>query len=205
MNAPEEGQVAVVDLSTVLITLLKGVVYREDDARRWGALLRLQPRLREQAAILNVDLIVDDSEGYAFLKGRPDPEDGQPRALRLVARHALTYPVSLLLALLRKKQIEFDAGAGDTRLILNRDEIVEQVRVFLPEGPNEARLVDQIDATIQKVVDLGFMRRLKSSTGGADQFEVRRILKAYVDAQALADFEARLEQYRMVLADGEPT
>ena len=34
------------DLSTLAISLLKGVLYREDDERLWGALLNLQARVR---------------------------------------------------------------------------------------------------------------------------------------------------------------
>jgi hypothetical protein len=34
------------------------------------------------------------------------------------------------------------------------------------------------------------------------QYEVRRILKAFVDGQWLADFDARLGEYREQLADG---
>ena len=35
-------------------------------------------------------------------------------------------------------------------------------------------------------------------------YEVRRILKAFVDAQWLAEFDARLEAYRAALADETP-
>lgn len=44
-----------------------------------------------------------------------------------------------MLAQLRKRMAEFDAGGGDTRLVLARDEIAELMRVFLPDGTNEAR------------------------------------------------------------------
>ncbi|MBX3670304.1 MAG: DUF4194 domain-containing protein [Rhodocyclaceae bacterium] len=99
------------DLSALLIQLLKGVLYREDDERSWAALLRLQARVREQAAILQLDLLLDEAEGYAFFKSRPDADDNDaaPRVPRLVARRPLSYPVSLMLALLRKKLAEFDA------------------------------------------------------------------------------------------------
>jgi hypothetical protein len=40
---------------------------------------------------------------------------------------------------------------------------------------------------------------LKAATGPAS-FEVRRILKAFVDAQWLADFDARLSAYQAQLA-----
>ncbi|WP_226838902.1 DUF4194 domain-containing protein [Acidithiobacillus caldus] len=194
------------DLSSLLIGLLKGVQYREQDERQWAALLNLQARVRDYVAVLNLELVLDEAEGYAFLKSRPEPaeDDPSPRLPRLVARRPLSFPVSLLLALLRKKLAEFDAGGGDTRLVLSRDEIVELVRVFLPDGPNEAKLIDQIETTINKVVELGFLHKLKPASGslaGQANFEVRRILKAFVDAQWLAELDARLAAYQSALSD----
>jgi len=87
--------------------------------------------------------------------------------------------------------------------VLSRDDIVELVRVFLPDGPNEAKLIDQIETTINKVAELGFLQKLKPSGGaavGPANFEVRRILKAFVDAQWLAEFDARLATYQSQLA-----
>lgn len=195
------------ELSVLMVQLLKGVLYREDDDRLWASLLRLQARVREQGGLLLLDLILDEAEGYAFLKSRPDPDesDGAPRLPRLIARRPLSYPVSLMLALLRKRMAEFDAGGGETRLVLSRDELAELIQLFLPSGTNEARLIDQVDSMITKVVDLGFLRRLKPVAGSAQdsgRYEVRRILKAFVDAQWLADFDARLEIYRTALSGG---
>lgn len=196
---------AVPELSQLLVHLLKGVLYRDDDEKLWASLLRLQARVREQAVVLLLDLVLDEAEGYAYLKSRPDPDESEaaPRLPRLIARRPLSYPVSLMLALLRKRLAEFDAGGGDTRLVLSREEIAELRRVFLPDGSNEARLIDQVDATISKVVDLGFLRKLKPAAGSAQDrghYEVRRILKAFVDAQWLAEFDARLEVYRTALS-----
>lgn len=206
-ETPPSVPPAVPELSQLLVHLLKGVLYREDDERLWANLLRLQARVREHAAVLLLELVLDEAEGHAFLKSRPDPDEseGAPRLPRLVARRPLSYPVSLMLALLRKRMAEFDASGGDTRLVLSRDEIAELMRVFLPNGTNEARLIDQVDATITKVVDLGFLRRLKASTGPTQDrghYEVRRILKAFVDVQWLAEFDARLEAYRTALSGG---
>ena len=103
---------------------------------------------------------------------------------RLVQRRQLGFAVSLLLALLRKKLAEHDAAGGDPRLILSREQIVDLVQLFLPSGTDEAKLVDRIDGDINRVVELGFLRRLR---GQDDQFEVRRILKAFVDAQWLSE------------------
>ena len=177
--------------SVVLISLMKGIVSREHDENLWQSLLALQARVRDHVAPLGLELILDDAEGHAYLRQRP-AGDGEAALPRLVARRQLGYPVSLLLALLRKKLAEFDATSGEPRLILSREAIVELMRLFLPDTVNEARLLDQIDSHINKIVELGFLRRLR---GEYDQFEVRRILKAFVDAQWLAEFDARLAAY----------
>jgi hypothetical protein len=195
---------AVNDLSVLVVTLLKGVVYREGDGGLWNGLLDLQARIRDYVAVVGLELVLDEAEGYAFLRSRPEGADRDgPKIPRLVARRPLSFPVSLLLALLRKKLAEFDASGSDTRLVLSRDEIAELLRVFLPEGSNEARLIDQIETHLNKIVELGFLRKLKpaaSHPGGQPAgYEVRRILKAFVDAQWLADFDAQLAAYQAQL------
>lgn len=187
-------------LSPVLVALMKGVTYRDADAPLWQALVGLQARVREYVAVIGLELVLDEAEGYAYLRQRPALE-GEPEIPRLVTRQKLGYQVSLLLVALRKKLAEFDAKSADTRLVLSRPEIIELVRVLLPDSANEARLFDRVATHINKVVELGFLRRLR---GREDQLEVQRILKAFVDAQWLGDFEERLAQYRdHALAQGE--
>jgi hypothetical protein len=195
------------DLSVLLISLLKGVLYRDSDERLWGSLLDLQVRVREYVTALHLELVLDEAEGYAFLKSRPEPKDeGQTTALpRLVVRRQLSFPVSLLLALLRKKLAESDTHGGDTRLVMSRDEMVEMVRLFMPQSTNDAKFADQFEAHINKVMDLGFLRKLKPAEGavaaGGASYEVRRILRAFVDAQWLGDLDAHLAGYRAQVAD----
>lgn len=201
---------ATADLSPLLIALLKGVIYRDEStgarARQWQDLLDLQHRVRDYVSVLGLTLVLDEAEGHAYLRSADrDEQDPDLQVPRLVARRPLSFPVSLLLALLRKKLAEFDAGGQESgvRLVLSRDEIVELVRVFLPETSNEVRLMDRVDTDIKKVVELGFLRRMKSAGGQPAVFEVRRILKSFVDAQWLAEFDARLAAYRTQLADVE--
>lgn len=194
---------AAPDLPALVVPLLKGVIYQEGDAGLWNALLNLQARVRDYVAVLGLELVLDEAEGYAFLRSRAELDDeAAPKLLRLVARRPLSFTISLLLALLRKKLAEFDASGGDTRLVLSRDAIVELIRVFLPESSNEAKLIDQMEIHLNKIVELGFLRRLKTQAGQPATFEVRRILKAFVDAQWLADFDARLAAYQAQLGAG---
>jgi hypothetical protein len=196
----EKQTTASNDLSSVIVPLLKGVLYQESNPDLWNSLLGLQARVRDYVAVLGLELVLDEAEGYAFLRSHSfNEDDAETKLPRLVARRHLSFPVSLLLALIRKKMAEFDASGGDTRLVLSGDEISELIRVFLPESSNEAKLMDQVDSHINKIVDLGFMRRLKPQSGQKQMFEVRRILKAFVDAQWLAEFDERLAEYRTLL------
>lgn len=179
-------------LSPLLIALFKGVLYRDQQESLWQSLLDLQNRVRDYVQLLGLDLFMDEAEGYAYL-GQRQVEGDDSELPRLVPRRQLSYPVSLLLALLRKKLAEQDAAGNEPRLILSQKQIVEMVSLFLPKTANEARLIDRIQGDINKVIQLGFLRRLRGQT---DRYEVRRILKSFVDTQWLSDFEQRLEQYR---------
>lgn len=193
-------------LSGIVIPLLKGVVYQESDPGLWGRLMALEPRVRDYVSALNLELVLDEAEGFAFLRSREIRPEGtslmgaEADAPRLYPRRPLSFPISLLLALLRKKLAEFDASGagGDSRLVLTREEITEMLRVFLPEQANEARITDQMETHLNKIAEFGFIRKLKNQPGTTQPavFEVRRILKAFVDAQWLADFDARLDTYR---------
>jgi hypothetical protein len=178
-------------LSLPLIALFKGVLYADQSHENWQHLLDQQAAIADYVAVLGLELMVDESEGYAFLRQRP-AEDDETELPRLMARRQLSYPVSLLLALLRKKLAEHDAGGGDVRLVLSREDIADLVRLFLPDSANEAKLIDRVGMDINKAVEMGFLRKLR---GQDDQYEVRRILKAYVDAQWLAEFDQRLGEY----------
>lgn len=182
------------NLSVVATALMKGVVYRDTTPAVWQQLIALQSQVQDYVAVLGLAVMIDESEGYAFLRSRPEPDEGSddPLIPRLVARRALSFPVSLLLALLRKKLAEADASSAETRLVLTRDQILEILVVFLPTSSNEARLVDLVDSHIGKVVELGFLRKVGDRP---PEYEVRRILKAFVDAQWLADFDERLAAY----------
>lgn len=185
-------------VSTAVIALMKGVVYREVHESVWASLSRHQGAVRDHFEVIGVEIVVDEIEGYAYL--RSADRDDEQQLPRLVNRRSLSYGVSLMLVLLRKRMVEFEATSSETRLVLTREQIVSMVSLFLATSTNEARLLDQVDTTIRKVHELGFLRPLR---GQRDTWEVRRILKAYVDAETLADFDAKLADYRGVPTDPE--
>lgn len=186
------------ELPAVVTRLFRGVLYRESDEKLWQALGELSSHVQDYVSVLGLELFLDDAEGYAFLRSRNDADSDLPR---LVPRRQLTFSVSLLLALLRARLAEFDQRNDETRLIMTEAQLHEMLAVFLPETSNEARMLDQLSTTIKKVVELGFLRRLRGQEGS---YEVARIIKAFVDAQWLEEFDARLADYRAALAGDAP-
>ena len=185
-------------LPLVVTHLMKGVVYRDTHEKVWQHLVQLVPRVSDYVATLGLIVVVDESEGYAFLRSKPDDSEDGDQIPRLIPRHALSFHTSLMLALLRKKLAEFDAADEGYRLILSRDQILDMMLMFMPASSNEAKINDQVDRTISKVADLGFLRRMPKHD---NQFEVRRVLKAFVDGQWLSDFDARLTEYAAELQE----
>lgn len=178
------------DRSLVLIQLFKGPIYRDTHERLWDPLLRQRAAVSDYVAALGLQVEIDETDGYAFLRSRPDSaEQNWPR---LVVRRTLPFRLSLLLALLRKRLAEHDAMSAEARLILTREQIVEMLHIYLPDRANEARLADDVVAQVEKAIELGYLHRLP---GDPPVYEVRRILRAFVDGQWLHDFDARLGEY----------
>ncbi|NVM97288.1 DUF4194 domain-containing protein [Arthrobacter sp. SDTb3-6] len=196
-DAPDTGTTPD-GLPLAVTRLFKGVVYRDADEKLWQRLMELSAQARDYVAVLGLELVLDDTEGYAFLRSSPDAD---PELPRLIPRRQLTFNVSLLLALLRARLAEFDAQNSETRLIMTAEQIGDMVSVFLPESSNEARIQDQLAGNIKKVTELGFLRKLR---GQDATYEVARILKAFVDAQWLEEFDARLADYRSALTGAQP-
>lgn len=170
---------------------MKGILTIDEDEKLWHYLLRLQTQVRDYVRVLGLDLSIIEDEGIAWLVSLKT-HDGEPELPSLISKRQLSYPVSLLLVLLRRKLVEHDATSGEPRLILNKEDLLEQLRIFLPPGTNEARLMDQMDTHINKVIELGYIRRLRNDPS---KLEVRRIIRAFVDAQWLNDFDNRLKEY----------
>ena len=179
-------------LSIILVTLLKGVLYRDSNPSLWQELPSLHGSIIEQGALLGLDFLMDDNEGYACFRQKNSAE-GEPEIPRLVQRRQLSFTVSLLCVLLRKKVIEADAGGESTRVIINREKIIAMMGVYMPDSTNEAKLWEQIDTAIKKVVEMGFLRVLETER---DTFEVRRIIKAFVDAEWITGLDDKLKEYR---------
>ena len=143
-------------------------------------------------------LVVDTSDGYAYLKQQTQTED-HLEIPRLIPRYQLSYPVSVMLVLLRKQLLEHDSGDNPERLILSKQELIELLRPYLKDTANEVKQRREMEANLNKIKDMGFIRTLE---GADDRFEVSRILRSFVDAQWLGEMDKRLLEYRALAQGG---
>lgn len=178
-------------LSALMINLLKGIIYRDKDPLLWQSLPSLRSRVSEHAAVLGLECVVDETEGYAYFRQK-DAADGENEIPRLVPRRQLSYTVSLLCILLRKKLIEADAGGETSRVILTKDQIIDMTRLYMPDTGNEAKMVDRIESALKRTAEIGFVRPMDSHN---ETYEVKRILRAFVDADWISSLDEKLKTY----------
>lgn len=173
---------ATSELPIALATLLRGPLHAEDAPQVWRSISTLGAQLRDHLEILGVRLVVDEVEQYAYLRQVDELPEGMPRLAR---RHPLTYGSTVLLILLRQQLTTAETDGETPRLIVTTAELTEWMRLYRRDGVSEERIAGDIGV----LVKLGYLRRLRDS---ADTFEVRRIVKALVTADWLAEYRDRL-------------
>lgn len=175
--------------SNILVQLLKGIVYVND--KYWDELLQHKLDVKRYFSDIYLDVIIDESEGYAYLKQKVY-EDEETEIPKLIEKRQLNFHVSLVCLLLRKHLIENDSEGASSIAYLTREDILNMMQPFLKETTNEAHQIKQIDTAIKKVIDEGFLRKLKTDE---DQYEVNRIIKAFVNADTVKESLEKLKNH----------
>jgi hypothetical protein len=199
-------------ISSVLIKLLQGFLLQEDKVV-WETLLLQQTTVRDFFSTLGLYLHLDENDGYAFLRSIPEAEsdDGkvtgesaignaqkeesavEKKKLSLMRRMPLSFDVSLLCVLLREALDHFDATVHDDhRLVMTKSEIYDLLKLYFPDKHDETKLIKRLDVIINKVIELGFIRELKSD---ASRIEVLRIIKAMIDAERVGEMKRNMQRY----------
>ena len=176
------------EFSRAAVALLRGVVERRADEALYQTICAQEQALKEYFHRLGLLLTVDAADEYAYL--RQDEASGVPR---LMARTQLSYPLSLLLLLLRKRLGEYDALEGDSRLILSSAQMAEMLAPFFPQVTDRVRFLARVRQQAERAASLGFLHRL----AGEDAYEVLPLLRSFVTGAWLEEFSERLAVPRL--------
>jgi hypothetical protein len=176
-------------------------------SKYWDDLLNYEHDVRNYFSDINLDVIIDKSEGYAYLKQREsDDEENEKyeenkedkenkeneKTLKLIEKRQLSVHVSLLCLLLRKHLMESDSEGDESKAVLSRDDIINLMNPFYKETTNEAKQVIQINTAINKVVDEGFLRCMKTED---EQYEINRIIKAFIKGDVVKNELEKIKNY----------
>ena len=177
--------------ASAAVVLLQRIVYNED--KEWGELISYRRDIQKYFSGIGLDLFIDESEGYAFLRQREfsEEENAPPR---LVRKNPLNYHATILCVLLREKILESESASSEgDRLVMSRTEIKEAAKIFFPHETNETKLLDKLDAAINKLTyEYHF---LKEMNGNKERLEVKRIIRAVIDAEKLLEIKEKLLHY----------
>lgn len=173
--------------STTLIDLLSGIVIKEASSEIWNTITLEQYRINEYMEKIGLSLVIDEEGGYAFLKQKETDE-----LPHLVKKQPLTFKMSLFLALLRNEINEFDGANGDSMLVVKDEEMVTRMKPYFPDVSDEVKFADSIRACIKKAVGMKILSPVKDNEF---TYEVQPILRRFVDAAWLTEFNKALDKY----------
>lgn len=207
----QEQQIEVKDteleFSRCLISLMRGIVEQDTQPALWNSILENQARIMEYVEKLSLRLYIDKGIGYAYL--RQFDNENLPK---LVNKHQLSYGLSMLLVMLRKSLGDYDAASGDSFLIIRKSDILLRLKGFFPQISNETKYVQEISRYIKRAVEMGFLvpvkgervddEQLKQGAQKDELFEVKELIRSFVTAAWLKDFEERISDY-LAYANGE--
>ena len=179
----------------LLIKLLQGILY-DDDKTTWNDIIAFQQQIRAHFAVMGVELILNEQEGFAYLS-QPDNIEGEPvQTPRLVRRMPISYEVTLLCVVLREALEEFDIKNTDTRkLFLTGKDVKDRIELFFGDRTDKVKLLEKLDSYINATVSLGFLKEIdvRSHDEQNKTFEVRRVLKSKINNEKLEEIRAKMQ------------
>lgn len=192
------------DWSIPAVCLLRGVVYA-DEERTWNLLLGNVSRLKDYFGRLGLLLVVDESEGMAYLRQldeeeRPEGYEALPKLFRATR---LSYSQTLMCVLLRDEFRRFEEeDMHNERCVVEEAALFEQWKAFFPAQGDEVKLHRDMRGSLRRLEDLGFLRRFSEEP---PSWEVRRILKARLPAAELENLRDQLAVALHGGSNGQPS
>jgi hypothetical protein len=195
---------AVLPYASVVLKLLQNPLF-SDETVSWNLLLSYLTSIQEYFARIGLEVRVHEDDGYAYLH-QPALEDDEGQSIvlpRLTRRDRLTYHTTLLCVLLREWLDQFESTHLDAgKCTITDDQLRELLAPFLSARTDERAIQRRMDAAIERLIDLGFLKRMPNTEKPA-YFEVRRILKARIDAEKLAEIKEKLIHYGTAESESE--
>ncbi|MCP5053564.1 MAG: DUF4194 domain-containing protein [bacterium] len=183
----------IIPYARAVVRLLQGVVYNDDPF--WKDILQNQLNISEYLEKIGIELVVDQPDGYAYIKQIPLDDEGS--TVGLVRRMPMTYEASLVCIFLREKLDDFDIGDHlNYRCLVSHAQLKEDMELFFKEKANFKKFLRNMDKHIRKVMDYGFLKLHRQGEKDDDNlYEIKRIIKAKISSDQIESFRQKMEEY----------
>ncbi|MFZ5977697.1 MAG: DUF4194 domain-containing protein [Hydrotalea sp. AMD] len=191
-----ETKIARAPFAAVIIKLLQGPVYA-DDKNIWRELLGWQSAIQEYFGKIGMELIINEPDGFArIMQPETDENDDNPLP-RLMKKQSLNYEATLLAVMLREGLEEFDVKSDGTKFYLTQKEIKERIELFSKEQTNKSKLWKDLSKPITSLINIGILKLNREDSVNKDnnQYEIKRIIKAFISNDKLEEIKNKLSNY----------
>ncbi len=191
-----ETKITRAPFAAAVIKLLQGPVYA-DDKNIWRELVGWQSAIQEYFGRIGLELVVSEQDGFArVLQPEADENDDSPLP-RLMRKQSLNYEATLLAVMLREGIEEFDVKSEGTKFYLTQKEIKERVELFYKDLPNKSKQWKDLSRPIAALAAMGILKLNREDAVNKDnnQYEVKRIIKAFISNDKLEEIKEKLNSY----------
>jgi hypothetical protein len=185
------------EYALALKCLIKGAAYREDTSA-WNQIITYTGAIRGFFEKLGLDVLVDEQEGFAFLKSLPTDEGKEPVG-GLIVRRALSRNATALCAILREELHTWERSEReDQACVLTRKQIREKMLPYTRLPEDDSKFHGLVDTAIGQACDSQLLRQVNSEKGNdrrdEQQFQIQRIIKARLTIEDLNQIKNKLTQ-----------
>jgi hypothetical protein len=173
--------------------LLQGPVF-EDQEELWAETNKYRSELTQYFEKIAIELVIDNRDGYAYLKQMPLDDLGT--TIGLIRRIPLTYELTLVCVLLREWLMEFELNDTETaNLYITPKEFRDRLEMFFKEKANELKFIKELNRHLESCEKMGFLKLVHKEPTNPDEhrYEVKRIIKARITNEELTRFKKQLE------------
>lgn len=187
--------------AAVCIKLLQGpIIKRSEHDRDWNLLLRDRLHIDNYFSTIGATVLVEESDGYAFLRQKDENIDEDFEQLpRLIRRRNLSVEESFLCVILREALDEFEASDNLSDIFtMEENEIMERLRNYSAEYSDELKFKTKLHQYLNKLEDLGYIENLSKNDFDNSQteidcvYKINKIIRAIVSPEFLTEFRNKL-------------
>lgn len=193
----------VSEWAVVCIKLLQGpIIKRSEQDKIWNLLLRNRSYIDNYFSTIGITLLVEESDGYAFLRQKNESEDEDFEQLpRLIRRYRLSIEESFLCVILREALDYFETSDDVSEIFaMKESEIMERLKAYSPEYTDELKFKSKITTYMNKLEELGYVENLTKKDNDENQtetdyiYKINKIIRAIVSPDFLTEFRNKLSE-----------